>query len=129
MTPKSTAVADARAAWGDDCPDWVMALAQECERTSQTAVGRQLGRSPSLVSQTLRKRYAGDMGEVERRVRAILMPDERVCPVAGRISSATCQAWRDRAENFQPTNTTNVRMARACRTCVHNRKDDADGDS
>jgi hypothetical protein len=37
----------AEEAWGTPLPDWVRALAIQCQRTSQNDVARQLGRSAS----------------------------------------------------------------------------------
>ena len=61
----------ARDAWGDDLPDWVLALAQACALTSQNRVAEDLGRSASLVSTVLRKKYPGNMEAIEERVRGV----------------------------------------------------------
>ncbi len=43
-------------AWGDTLPDWVRALAEACEASSQNKVAQQLGYSGALVSNVLRNR-------------------------------------------------------------------------
>ncbi len=50
----------ARGLWGDSIPDWVIALAEECGRSSQGKVAKQMNRSAALVSNVLRNKYGGD---------------------------------------------------------------------
>ncbi|MBM2032402.1 hypothetical protein JQW49_14265 [Sulfitobacter pseudonitzschiae] len=50
----------AQKAWGDELPDWVLALAEACARTSQNRVAEDLGRSASLVSNVLRRKYGNN---------------------------------------------------------------------
>ena len=44
--------------WGDDVPDWVMRLAEQCMASSQNQVAKNLGYSASVVNQVLRHKYA-----------------------------------------------------------------------
>ena len=115
----------ARAAWGDPLPDWIEALARECEQTSQNRAAERLGRSAALVSGALRRSYRGDMAAVEDRVRAVLMAGVVACPALGEITAADCLSWRDKAADFRSTNMQRVRMFRACRGCARNTKGEA----
>ena len=107
----------ARDAWGDDLPHWVLALAQACALTSQNRVAEDLGRSASLVSTVLRKKYPGNMEAIEERVRGVFMSAVISCPVLGDLPTDVCQMWRQRATRLQTHNTHRVRMFRACRKC------------
>lgn len=106
-----------RFSWGDAPPDWVQRLAEECMSTSQNRVAVRLGRSASLVSAVLRRKYTGDMEAVEDVVRARLMREALICPALGNISSASCHDWRAQAKAFSNENSEARRMYRACRSC------------
>lgn len=107
----------AQKAWGDELPDWVLALAEACARTSQNRVAEDLGRSASLVSNVLRRKYPGNMAAIEERVRGTFMSVVISCPVLGELPTDRCQMWRQRAHRLQTHNTHRVRMYRACRRC------------
>ncbi|MBM1833729.1 hypothetical protein [Pseudosulfitobacter pseudonitzschiae] len=107
----------AQKAWGDELPDWVLALAEACARTSQNRVAEDLGRSASLVSNVLRRKYPGNMAAIEERVRGAFMSVVISCPVLGELPTDRCQMWRQRAHRLQTHNTHRVRMYRACRRC------------
>ena len=107
----------ARAAWGGDVPDWVLALAEACAATSQNRVAQRLERSASLVSTVLRNKYAGDLDAVEERVRGVFMQATVACPVLGDLATDECQRWRSRAHKLEGHNTRRVQMYRACRRC------------
>lgn len=113
----------ARAAWGVDIPDWIEALALECEHSSQNKVAAKLDRSGALVSQVLRNKYPGDLIGLEERFRAEFQDAGVDCPVLGQIALTACLDWRRKARNFQNTNGLRVRMFRACAACPKNRKD------
>lgn len=112
----------ARAAWGEDMPDWIEALALECARSSQNKVAVKLGRSAALVSQVLRAKYPGDLGGLEERFRAEFQAAAIYCPTLGAIPLSTCLDWRRKAQDFQNTNSQRVRMYRACSGCPRNRR-------
>ncbi len=112
-TPRPDNVATARAAWGKDCPDWIVALARACDQMSQNAAGKRLGVSGAAVNQVLRRRYAGRMDRLEARVRGELMRATVMCPVLEEISSRQCQDEQRRA--FATTNPQRVRLYHACR--------------
>lgn len=107
----------ARAHWGPDLPDWVLALARACAETSQNKVAGQIGRSAALVSTVLRRQYPGDLVAVEELVRAHLLAETVRCPALGTLPLHECRDWRAKARDFANTNSLRVRMWRACRAC------------
>ena len=118
----TVALATARAAWGDELPDWVETLALECGRTSQARVAKALGRSGALVSQVLRRKYNADLKVIEERVRGIFLDARLDCPGMGEIPTHECREWRQKAREFVPGNPTRLRMFRACHKCPRNDK-------
>lgn len=116
----------ARSAWGDDLPDWVLALAQACAASSQNRVAQDLERSASLVSNVLRRKYPGDMASIEERVRGVYMRAVVACPVLGDLPTDRCQMWRKRSRRLETHNTQRVRMFKACNRCPINAKEETD---
>lgn len=112
-----------RASWGADLPEWIEALALECERSSQNKVALKLGRSGALISQVLRNKYPGDLDGLQERFEAEFQQAAIYCPALGGISLSECLSWRRKARDFQNTNSMRVRMFRACQRCPKNRKD------
>lgn len=116
---KLTNVQKANTAWQRDIPDWVIILAEACDRESQSAVSRKVGYSPSAVSQVLSNTYQnGDISRFEQAVRGALMAESVQCPVLGDLPRNTCIAWQRKP--FSTANSHNVRMHSACRNgCKH----------
>lgn len=122
-----TALLKAQAAWGDNLPDWIVALAAECERTSQAQAARLLGYSRPVITWVLTNRYGvdgrrGDLAKVEARVRAEIMTDRVWCPaispIAGEILITDCRD--NQALPFSAHNPQRVSLYRACRSsCPH----------
>ncbi|SMH36026.1 hypothetical protein [Maritimibacter sp. HL-12] len=110
-------LATIREAWGDDAPDWIVALADEAAQTSQAKAAARIGRSGALVSQVLHRRYTGSMVVVEELVRAKIMAELVSCPSLGELPLAECRDWRSKARHFMSTNAMRVRMYRACTRC------------
>ncbi|WP_112311423.1 hypothetical protein [Pseudogemmobacter bohemicus] len=115
----------ARSCWGDTIPDYVVVLAEECGRSSQSAVAKRLNRSATLVSNVLRNKYSGDMAAVEDVVRGVFMGRSVTCPALGRITTAACRDWRAKGKTFSNENSERVRMFKACRNCPLARKEAA----
>ena len=124
MSPRKTISTDkARAAWGSPMPDWIAALAAECDRTSQGAAGKRCrkisgdGYSAATINHVLGNDYAnGDLGAVESSVRAALMSATVDCPVVGEMSATACfdhqrSEWSARS----------AMIREACATCSNNR--------
>lgn len=125
MTPPDL-IATAEEAWGSPLPDWVRALAKACQRSNQSVVAKELGRSGAVVSQVLRKKYGGSYQNVEERVRGVYLDGRIECPGLGTVPTHECQDWRDKARVFAPANPTRRRMFRACRACPIYLKDPVD---
>jgi len=116
-----SALETARAAWGDPLPDWIEALAQECERTSQNKTARRLGYTAGAVSQLLHGAYRANTAALEATVRGALMAETVACPVLGELGIDHCLRWRRRG--FRNGNSLDVTMFRACARCPQNRKE------
>jgi len=100
--------------------DWISVLKEECDRTSQSEVGRIIGYSPAVVNQVLKGTYAGNLDNVERKVRGALMGRTVECPVIGDIPLQRCMEHQTKP--FKPTNSLRARLFRACKTCEHNKR-------
>lgn len=108
----------ARAAWGAELPDWVQALARECDATSQAVAGKRLEISGSTVNQVLRNRYPAGLDRVAATVRGRLMQATVECPVLGALLTDLCKEWQDKAAApFHDTGGLRRKMRAACRAC------------
>lgn len=87
----------ARAAWGEDMPDWVETLAIQCGKTSQAKVAKLLDRSPTVVSQILNRKYPADTAGIEERVRGVFQHVVIQCPAQQAIPAHACQDSRSNA--------------------------------
>ena len=117
---KQTKVDIAREAWGTNCPDWVLALAECCdEHQSQRAAGDLVGYSNATVSLVLKNKYPGDLGKVETKVRGALLQETANCPVFGIINLKKCQEYRDR--KHLSNTSMRVVLKRACKECVYSK--------
>ena len=109
------------ACWGPDAPDWVWALADECDRSSQRLTAEKIGYTCGTVNQVLRgRRRSESLGNVEDAVRRNIMNAHVECPVLGEISLNRC--LEAQARPFAATNPQRVQLWKACRTCHQNRQ-------
>lgn len=115
-----TAVARARAAWGDGLPDWVIVLAQACDAQSQSAIAKRLGYSPAAISYVLSNRYAARLETVEKTVRGALLAEKVDCPVLAALPVNECLGHQRAA--LSTSSPLAVRLWRACQTCQHRRE-------
>lgn len=114
MAVKLTNMEKATAAWSGTLPDWIVVLAEACDRDSQSAVARKIGKSGSAISQVLSNSYHnGDISNVEKAVRWSLMTETVNCPVMGEIARSICADWQSKP--FATTNSHRIRMHHACR--------------
>lgn len=126
MKPKVDFLAKAREAWGAP-PDWVVELAQECNRTTAARTAKRIGYSSAVISHVLAHRYPGDIDRVAAKVRGALMGETVMCPIVGEIG-------RDRCLNEQRMDNTGAssiraKLYRACRGCCpHSRLTHEDND-
>jgi len=115
-------VEKAKAAWGD-LPDWVMAMAQECDATTQAAVGRRLNYSGAVINQILKNTYgAKSYDAIENRVRGELMSAFVNCPATGEIRLSVCLDNQRHAGGNNRTSAYRARMVKACGECPRARK-------
>jgi len=116
------AMANVRKCWGEDAPDWIVVLAEECDRTSQARAGQAIGRSGSLVNQVLQHRYPGDLTAVKERVKAAFMAAVVTCPALGEIPTIQCLDHQKHAKAGNRGSSFRVTLYRACRAdCPHSR--------
>lgn len=109
-------------AWGDDMPDWIRALAEACEESSQNKVAAEMGCSASKISQVLRNRYPSGLKLMEEAVRGKFMREIVQCPALGELPTHECQAWRKESGKLVGVNNLRVRMFKACNRCPLNGK-------
>ncbi|PRZ48326.1 hypothetical protein [Tritonibacter scottomollicae] len=117
MTANAVAMTKARSGWGEALPDWVRALAVECDLTSQARAAYRLGYSPGAINSVLSNKYKASMKSIEQTVRGVLMAETVTCPVLGKIGTDKCRMWRERSKEFSAANSTHVRMFKTCPTC------------
>ena len=123
MTATTASLDAARAAWGNDLPDWVETLAIECDRTSQNRVAKRMQRSASAISQVLNRKYNADLTQMEGRVRGVFQEQTVACPSLGAMPTQVCQDWRVKGRTFLLGDPQRVRMYRACLKCPRNIKE------
>jgi hypothetical protein len=110
-----------RLKWGTNPPEWILVLAEECDRTSQGKAAARLGvKSPAIVNQALQNKYSGRMDRLEERVRGELMNKVLACPVLGEISARRC--LDEQARPFTSSNALRLRLNRACAVCPNRRE-------
>jgi len=118
MAERKSFAAEVGQHWPDGGPpDWVVALAEACDRLGQRRAGEAIGYSGSLVSAVLRGRYTGDLAAVERKVRWVFLASTVACPILGEIQTEACLA--NQRKDYPTGNAQAVRLWRACRTCAH----------
>lgn len=108
---------NAQAAWGA-LPDWVAALAEECDRTSQGKAAARIKYSKTAVNRVLKNNYPDSEGGVEAACRRVFMAGSVACPVMGNISGDDCLHYQKRP--FTSGNHMSVRLYRACHgDCIY----------
>ena len=100
--------------------DWVAVLRTQCEKTSQSAVSKQLNYSPAVVNQVLKGTYKGDVTKVEIAVKGCFMNEVVNCPVVGEIATHICLNYQK--QPFAAINPLRVQLYKTCRAgCPHSR--------
>ncbi len=111
------ALEKAIAAWGSVLPDWVRALAEECDESSLRKVAGKLDVSPAMVSLAINRKRA-DLSFIKYPVEKVLMITMVACPVLGVMGKNEC--LQEQARPFSSANPQRVRIYRACRGgCPH----------
>ena len=120
VKPPTNFLDNAIAAWGALPPDWIMALAEEANRTSGTDVAQRIGYSAAVVTSVLNNNYRGAMKTVEARVRGALLAEEVECPVIGAIRRDRCMD--EQKKDHIGSSAQRTRLYHACRSgCAHSR--------
>jgi len=109
--------------WGANPPDWIVVLARECDKTSQSKVAKDLGVSSPAVNQVLGNSYHGRVDRIENLVRGTYMKATVACPVLGEISTVDCADNQRQTKKFKATNHLRVLLANACPVCPHREKE------
>lgn len=117
----------ARAAWGDQLPPEVEALARACRETTAASVAARLGYSGALVSHLLARKYPGDVELAFAKIRGAFMGEQVDCPVLGPVPTTRCLEEQKRP--FSATNSIRARLFHACRACPRNRKNQEKSDA
>jgi len=120
-TAKTKAVDVARAAWAElgGCPDWITALAEECDRTSQRAVAARIGYSAGAVNQVLANKYNAPTTNIEQAVRGAFLAAVVACPVLGELAADSCLERQKQPWGSSPLR---LRLFKACRAgCPNSR--------
>jgi hypothetical protein len=105
---------------GSELVEWLDALREACERSSQAKVAKRLKVSTALVSRVLRGTYPGASPMLESRVRGELMSRTVACPVLGEILVSRCDEEMRRP--FAATSPIRVQTYLACRECERSRR-------
>ncbi|WP_421780754.1 transcriptional regulator [Kiloniella litopenaei] len=122
---KTSSVVKAAQAWGEDLPDWIKVLSEECDRSSQRVVCSQIGFSTATLSQVLNNCYPGNMKKVEQAVNDALVRESVACPILGVIQSVQC--LENQRRKFSPSSPQALRLFRACKGCPNSLKEQGNG--
>lgn len=118
MQQPNNSIAIAKAAWGQNPPQWVMQIATACTASSQSAVGAKIGYSNGTISQVLAKKYPGNYQNVQQKVEQYLSGNGIQCPTAGNIQKPQCTAYQ--RQPYNASNPAKVVQYKACRSgCPH----------
>ena len=119
---KPDQIARAHAAWGEEMPAEVLALATACKARTSRKVAEQLGYSDAVVSHVLSAKYPGDTAKVFAKIRGALMGETVMCPILDEIGRDRCLS--EQAKPFAATSSTRARLFHACRICPHRQQKD-----
>jgi hypothetical protein len=110
-----------RQEWGENAPDWVIALAEFCdEKKSQSKAAKEIGYSPAAINQVLKNKYVGDTQKLSEKIRGLLLKETVCCPEFGTMTLDKCIDYQ--SGNSFASSAQKIRFSRACAVC-QNRKD------
>lgn len=117
----------AKASWGAAIPDWVEALAVECDRIGQRKAATIIGYSASAVNMVLQNKYGrdgrsarGNLPAIEMAVRGTILKQSISCPTLGEIPADRCKS--NQQAPWAPHNPQRIALYHACRACPNSRK-------
>jgi hypothetical protein len=117
---KPSYVLRATAAYEGAPEEWILALAEACDRESQSAAARKIGMSLTTVSEVLANKYKADPKRVRETVMGALMGSTVSCPVLGDdLPRDRCIIFQK--QDFAASNPQRVQLWRACPTCKNYR--------
>lgn len=102
--------------------DWLTALREACQASSQSAVARRLGVSASMVNQALKGTYKGDIERLQALVEGSLMSQTVDCPATGDMPKHKCLEHQGRPRSMAFVNPYFSKLYLACRSgCPHSK--------
>lgn len=102
--------------------DWLTALREACQASSQSAVARRLGVSATMVNQALKGAYKGDIERLQGLVEGSLMSQTVDCPATGDMPKHKCLEHQGRPRGMAFVNPYFSKLYRACRSgCPHSK--------
>jgi len=109
-----TACNRVRKSWGENPPGFITALAEEVDRTNQSATARLIGISSTAVNLLLGNKYPAKLDGVERKIRTELMHETVNCPYLDKeITRRACVEYQN-----APLTTANPKAFQHCRACL-----------
>ncbi len=101
--------------------EWLHALANECDRTSQSTVADRLGVSATMINQALKGIYPSQkgLGRLQDLVEGALMGTTVNCPVLDEVTRDICIEKQELP--FAATNPQRVKLYKACKACPNRR--------
>ena len=120
-TLRSTFLAKAEIAWGEEMPLEIRVLAEHADAGSGSATARKIGMSAASVSHLINRSSENhDLDKCLARIRGALLRETVTCPVWGEIGRDRCLT--EQALPFMPTSSARAECYRACRSgCPHSR--------
>jgi ABC-type uncharacterized transport system ATPase subunit len=113
----------AKDAWkvtNGEVPEWVLALAEDCNRSTQKKVAEKIGIGASTISQILGNNYGGKTHQIADRLSGVYLAKMVQCPVLGEIPRHRCLDQQGRS--FRATSAMRVQLYHACRGgCPHSK--------
>ena len=94
---------------------WMRALHSAIAERGLTAVARQLGVSPSMISQAAKGVYKGNIARLQTLVEGSLLTETVSCPVLGDLAKHKCLQHQERPIAFATANPIKAQLYRACR--------------
>tara|TARA_B100001939_G_scaffold72990_1_gene61167 strand:- start:14660 stop:15037 length:378 start_codon:yes stop_codon:yes gene_type:complete len=114
-----TAMEKVKEKWGEKAPEFIVVLAEACDKISQAGVAREVGISTTAVNLLLNNRYRAKLYKVERKIRSALMHETVHCPYLNtEITQKDCDTH---SQSKLTTASPQVfRHRRACLDCKNN---------
>ena len=94
---------------------WMHALRNAIAKQGLAPVARQLGVSPSLISQAVKGVYKGNIARLQTLVEGSLLTETVSCPVLGDLAKHKCLQHQERPRAFATANPIKAQLYRACR--------------